>query len=1469
MEFQNLGPLEVMLDDVPLDLGEPQRRLVLALLLAHPGSVVSTDRLMDGIWNDHPPDSGRKIIQGYVSGLRGVLGGGNLIESSGPGYRLNVKPDDVDASVFESLVARGIAVVRTDPHGARSALTRALALWRGRPYEDLANFDTLTPEITRLEQIHVTAIEAKAEAEILSGDARAVTDELAGLTRRFPLRERVWSLRMLALYRTSRQADALRVYAEARTTLATEVGLEPSAEMRLLEQRILDQDPVLDTPAAFDPSVAPADIAKRNPYKGLRPFAEEDAKDFFGRAGLVRRLQEMLEARNQSRLVVLAGPSGSGKSSIVRAGLTPRLREAGWSLSTMYPGDTPRDSLESVSDGLEKEPKSLLIVDQFEESITLTTEAERDLFFDSLVEMATEPGGLWVLVTVRADFLDRLLTHHRLAELVEPGLLLVTPLEDHDVRDAIERPASRVGATVDPDVVAAMVSEVGTRASALPLLQYALTDLYDRCGDGPMTLEALEAAGGLSGALAKRADELFAGLDENERSTAQQLFLRLVTLTPEEEVLRRRVTSHSLAGLPDVESVLQTLGQHRLLTFNRDPDGQPTVEVAHEALLREWPRLSGWIEDARDSLRTMHQVAEAVDEWQFNDRADTYLLTGSRLARFDEWADNELALSHIEDEFLMASRNRHQQQQAQRRRRRTSILAGFASAAVIATILAVSAASSASSAEHHQALAISRELAASAISTLDEDPELSTLLAMQAIDVAPGDGALSASGVLALRTALQRNRLIARIPGNFAEAKFSPDGSTIFVASEEDRTVSALDSSTGSVLWTFADPIAADAIWALSAGLRLLILSVSPDGEMIAVSIPDVPDIDDLTPPVGAVDGHPARVVVLDAMSGAEIRTFTFDRCRLSTAQGRGFTADGKWLTIGTGTEDCWDDPDATWVNLYDTQTWREGPRIQVEEMLIETVSFNSDGSRVLVQDARNGAAELHSFPDLELINKLPPGYFLPTMGSGLQAVTESPEVARRLLLVDARSGNRIGLLDVDDFTTAPLSFSQDGSVVAIPTRTHDYVFDATNGRLLVDIGNTGTTRSIDIAADGVRMVTVNSAGIHVWDIATRASAQGTPLTLPGGEGMWLNPNVVVDGQTLAVIASVADGDTDLEEATMTLIVDPATGSTIDVVPGSSLQLADGRFVVASRSLGTDDRPVGPLVVLDRDSGQSVVLDDCVAPLGTLNDGHPVDCPGPFFSWYAYDHNHLVSSADGSYFAATSYARAGSTSTVRLWDTKSLEISSEFSVPPGQEVIAAGSTWLATVKNFDPTSAGISAYDLGGAKIADIPGPSPEAFPELVNTTSRNGSILFVADIDGVVLAIDTTSWEQAGRWKAHDAQIRGFAISPDGERFATTGQDDLVKVWDISGLVAERSIVGAPPLLDRVPVHFPSDAAWLSADELGVFSPDPVEYTKISLNVDELVAQATSRLTRSFAVDECALYQIERCPTLDEIQNR
>ena len=269
----------------------------------------------------------------------------------------------------------------------------------------------------------------------------------------------------------------------------------------------------------------------------------------------------------------------------------------------------------------------MLVIDQFEELFTLVRdEALRTHFIDNLLAAVTDPRGrVRVVLTLRADFYDRPLLYPRLAELVRSHTEIIVPLSASELERAIVGPAEQVGLTFEAGLVATILKDVGEQPGTLPLLEYALFELYERRQDRLLTLAAYQELGGISGALARRADELFESLDEAGQNAARQMFLRLITLGEGVEDTRRRVLQAELASLmPDdtaMDDVIELFSQYRLLTLDRDPLTRgPTVEIAHEALIREWGRLRDWLRESREALRIQRRLMAAAAEWMQSGR---------------------------------------------------------------------------------------------------------------------------------------------------------------------------------------------------------------------------------------------------------------------------------------------------------------------------------------------------------------------------------------------------------------------------------------------------------------------------------------------------------------------------------------------------------------------------------------------------------------------------------------------------------------------------------------------------------------------------------------------------------------------------------------------------------------------------------------------------------------------------------
>jgi basic membrane lipoprotein Med (substrate-binding protein (PBP1-ABC) superfamily)/DNA-binding SARP family transcriptional activator len=733
LEYQIFGVLEVASEGERLQLGPPKQRAVLAILLLNANQIVSTDRLIGLVWGDRAPRTAAHSIQIYVSELRRVLSAGarrQVIHTRPPGYVLEAEPDAIDARRFERLVESGTRELQGgDLPGGAETLREALRIW-AQPLSEFSYEEFGLTEIRRLGQLRLGALEELAGAELLLGHDREVLLLVDQTLDEDPLRERSRELQMLALYRSGRHAEALRSYERFRSLLAEELGLDPSPSVRRLQERVLLHDPTLWPPAATGPTASPR---VRNPYKGLRPFGEDDAGDFFGREALVGQLVAALAG--SARIVALVGPSGSGKSSVASAGLIPALRGGAvpgserWVFARMVPGQRPFEELEAAllrtrpdsmsrMTGLQDEGDDMilraargvlppggelvLVIDQFEELFSTAEETDRRRFLSSLAAVASEPQErVRVVLMLRADYYDRPLLDPVFGPVFSRRVVNAHAMTTAEVEAAIMGPARVVGVDVAPTLLAELISDTASEPGALPLLQHALTELFEHKADGALTLDDYRALGGLHGLLSRSSEELYTEMESERQRATLQVFLRMVRLGPGTQHTRRRVRVGELTavGIDPVllSEVLEEFGRHRLLTFDRDAiTGDATVEVAHEALLTEWDRLTRWIDRFRIDLRRHAALVAAVEEWVASDRDPDYLFAGAKLAETDTWADGTaLELTATERDFLEASLRRRaaeeeeqairsRRQQRLERRARTRLVALAAAVALLA-----------------------------------------------------------------------------------------------------------------------------------------------------------------------------------------------------------------------------------------------------------------------------------------------------------------------------------------------------------------------------------------------------------------------------------------------------------------------------------------------------------------------------------------------------------------------------------------------------------------------------------------------------------------------------------------------------------------------------------------------------------------------------------------------------------------
>jgi WD40 repeat protein/DNA-binding CsgD family transcriptional regulator len=582
-----------------------------------------------------------------------------------------------------------------------------------------------------------------------------------------------------------------------------------------------------DEAATLTTGVSLALPAPANPYKGLRAFETADSRHFFGRETLIQRLLSRLSTstplgavpssphpRTPStapgagppahRFLAVVGPSGSGKSSLVKAGLIPALWQgaipgsAGWFVVEMVPGARPLDELEvalirvaadqaeNLRHQLERDRNGLLraaelilprddselvlVIDQFEELFTLVAdEAARTHFLDLLTAAVTDPRSrLRLIITLRADYYDRPLHYPEFGGLLRSHMETVLPLSAEQLERAIVQPAQQVGVAYEAGLVAAIIEDTLYQPGALPLLQYALTELFEARDGRTLTRVAYETIGSAPGALARRAEELYQEQDAAGREAIRQMLLRLVS--PAEagpkpgrsgdgaasaDTRRRALRSELAAVAADadlMDELIDLFAAYRLLTLDHHPASRrPTVEVAHEMLLGEWARLRRWLEESRADLRLQQQLARAATEWRQAGEDASFLLRGARLEQFQAWSQvTELALTDGEREYLQASVARRDQRAAaeaarqareatlERRARRVlvALAAVFLLAAMISGWFALDANRQRGEAERNLAYSESQRLAAEATNILQRggSPELAALLALRGLD---------------------------------------------------------------------------------------------------------------------------------------------------------------------------------------------------------------------------------------------------------------------------------------------------------------------------------------------------------------------------------------------------------------------------------------------------------------------------------------------------------------------------------------------------------------------------------------------------------------------------------------------------------------------------------------------------------------------------------------------------------------
>jgi len=845
------------------------------------------------------------------------------------------------------------------------------------------------------------------------------------------------------------------------------------------------------TSAPTPPSVGP------NPYRGLTAFRQSDGDVFFGRDALVAQLLGRL---SRAGAVAVVGPSGSGKSSAVRAGLLPQLRAAGAYVTTMVPGTRPLAELEvalsrvaavelhGVGDEVAATPAGLarvvqralpgvggelvLVVDQFEELFTLSDPTERDLLLTALLAAVDDPSApVRLVATVRADFLGRVLDHPCAGPLVRDRAVMVGPLTTDELHAAVTGPAEVAGVAVEPALATAIVADATRAPGSLPMVQFALTEVFAAAEDGTMRLEAYRRIGGIAGVLGQRAEEVFAGLDDAGQQAAHALFQRLVFPNTDGPPTRRRALRAELAHVPDL--VLEAFGRARLLRFDHDQETrEPTVEVSHEALFRAWPRLVAWIEQDEDDLRVLGHLTVAAAEWDRRGRPDAELYRGARLdVALAFAAPHREELSATERAFLDGAAEQRRQEAERERRsvRRLRLLTSGLAAGLVLSLVAGAAAVVAQRREAATAQAAQADaLAFASSATADADLELAALLAAEAYAISPE---LESQRALldVLGHSPQLVRLLEAPPDGFCGAQ--PPGGDVFVHARFD-----------------------------DAGGR--VADVRRFDHALLSSVP-------------VSDG--ARCPIVDR--------------------------DGRWVVSG--------DESTGMLRTYDTATGEVLSELagwRYPGLFGDVVLHPTDDEALVV----TGAGDLRrvSLPDLDVLADLTPSQDLGTvlsatygeLGGRVAVLVGTPGTSqgRRVVVTDT-DGAGLVVVDRMDGVFEALVAEQAGLVVASTESGVALTAALDSPEVVVPLLLRGSANGpMAVHPDGTRAAFATSEGLEVVDLTTSTppaepigvdTTFGVPSWGPGGELYFVGPagTATIDVDRVVGIGEVVSGQTPLQ----------------------------------------------------------------------------------------------------------------------------------------------------------------------------------------------------------------------------------------------------------------------------------------------------------------------------------------------------